>query len=119
MRIALGVVLLVHAAIHVLGFVAALGQGRSESLRRPTSVTLSLPAYRILAAVWLAAVVSFAAGAVGLFSDATWWRTPGFLGVLTSTVAIALWWRDAKYGVPLTALVLVAVLAAPSVDALP
>ena len=116
-RIALGVLLLVHALVHLLGFVAALhhgaaGDGAAEAgARRARGGPL--------AAVWLAAAVALGLGAVGLFADEAWWRTAGFLGVVFSSVALALWWKDAKYGAPLTAVVLLAVLVAPGVDSLP
>ena len=119
MRIALAVLLVVHAAVHVLGFVAAVSHSRADGAAASSRRGFSGPAGWALAGVWLAAVVAFATGAAGLFADAAWWRTAGFLGVIASAVAVALWWRDAKYGVPLTAVVLAAVLAAPGIDALP
>lgn len=119
MRIALGVLLVVHAAVHVLGFVAALSHSRGDGAAPASRRGFHGPAGFALAGVWLAAVVGFGTGAAGLFAAAAWWRTAGFLGVIASAVAVALWWRDAKYGVPLTAIVLVAALAAPSLDALP
>lgn len=90
MRLLLFAALLVHGAIHVLGFLKAFGLAALPQLTVPIP-----PARGVL---WLGAALAFLAGAVGVVVRPRWWWAPTAAGVVLSTIVVAASWSDAKAG---------------------
>jgi hypothetical protein len=101
MRIAFGVILAIHALIHLMGFLKAFKLAQLPQL--------TLPISRPMGVLWLAGTVLLLAAAVALFaSPGFFWLLAGG-GVVASQIAIVSSWRDARFG---TLPNLLAVLAA-------
>jgi len=104
MRIALVVLLCLHAGIHLLGFAKAFGLAEIPALRHAIG-----PAAGIL---WLAAALLLLGSAVLVArSDGRWWVVAG-VGVLLSQTLIAGAWQDARFGTLANVLIAIPVLLA-------
>lgn len=90
MRVAFVLLLVLHGAIHLLGFVKGLGLAKVAQLQQPISRTGGL-LWLLAAALLLAAAGLFAA------SSRFWWVAAA-PGVLLSQALILLAWSDAKAG---------------------
>lgn len=100
MRIALAVVLVMHALLHLMGFVKAFGL---------VPVTqLTVPISRSMGVVWFAGAILLIAAAVTLFAAPKWFWLLAVAGVVASEVAIAYSWRDARFGTAANVLMLFA-----------
>lgn len=112
MRIVLAVLLLVHAAIHLLGFVKPWKLAAVPQLSGRTLVPLPDGAMRVVGVAWLVAALLLGAAAVMLLvGSAAWWKV-ALAGMVLSQVLIVLQWSDAKAGTVPNAMVGVAVLVA-------
>lgn len=90
MRIALAVLLVLHGALHLLGFVKGFGLAEVAALK--------LPIGRTAGALWLLAAASFAVSAAMLLAaPSRWWMT-GLPTLILSQALILLSWGDAKFG---------------------
>jgi hypothetical protein len=113
----IGVVLLLHGLIHLMGVAVYWRLAELEGLRYPAALlggALAAPpaAVQALGGLWLAATVGFAAAAAGLLLGQAWW--PALLvGTAGLSLALgALAWPDAWAGVVINALILAAMLGA-------
>ncbi|HYN34487.1 MAG TPA: DUF6544 family protein [Ilumatobacteraceae bacterium] len=89
-RWVIGLVVVVHGLIHVMGAAKGLGWGDVTQLTEPISVGWGV--------VWLAAsVVTVAAGVLLLAGVRAWWIV-GAVAVVVSQIVIATSWADAKAG---------------------
>jgi len=102
---ALAAVILLHAAVHLVGFAKAFGLADVAALHHPISRGLGL--------LWLAAALLLATTAfLVLASFESWWIV-GATAVVVSEIAIVTAWQDAKFGtVPNLLLFLPLVVAA-------
>ncbi len=90
LRRLVGLVVVVHGAIHVLGAAKGLGWAEVTQLTQPISTRLGV--------VWLAAaVVTLAAGGL-LLARVRWWWIVGAPAVVISQIVIVRSWADAKVG---------------------
>ncbi len=90
MRIAFVVLLVIHGAIHLLGFAKAFRLAEINQLAQPIG--------RALGSVWLlAALLMFATAAAFYASPKHWWLV-GCVALLVSQIVIVTSWRDAKFG---------------------
>ncbi len=90
MKIAFSLIVMVHALIHIMGFVKAFKLAPIEQLTLPISKPMGL--------LWLgAALLFFLTLFLFLTSKTTWW-IPGTLAVVLSQVLILMYWPDAKAG---------------------
>jgi hypothetical protein len=80
----------VHALIHLLGFVKAFGLSDVNQLTQ----TISKP----FGVVWLLACIFFVLTAIMFVSKNTYWWSIGLLAVLISQILIIYFWQDAKFG---------------------
>jgi hypothetical protein len=101
MKILLTVVLVVHGAIHLMGFAKAYGLATLAQLSRPIS--------RRMGALWLVTAALFITTAIALQLSSRWWAV-GALAVLLSQAAILSSWSDARFGTWSNGLVLLAVV---------
>jgi hypothetical protein len=102
MRIAFGIVLAVHALIHLMGFAKAYELARLTQLALPISRTMGL--------LWLAAASLLVAATVALFAMPRWFWLLGALGMLASQTVILASWADARFGTIPNILTLIAVV---------
>jgi hypothetical protein len=101
-RWVIGVVVMVHGAIHFLGAAKGLGWTKVSQLVEPISTGLG--------AVWLvAAVVTIATGLL-LVTRVRWWWIVGVVAVVISQMVIVTSWADAKVGTIANVVLLLAVV---------
>jgi hypothetical protein len=101
-RWVIGVVVMVHGAIHFLGAAKGLGWTKVSQLVEPISTELG--------AVWLAAAVVTIAAGVLLVARVRWWWIVGVVAVVTSQIVIVTSWADAKAGTIANVVLLLAVV---------
>jgi hypothetical protein len=100
MRIAFVIIALLHALIHLLGFVKGLG------LRDVKELTL--PISRPMGFLWLAAAVLLLAyGALHALGSSYAWMM-GAVAVVLSQTLVVLYWKDARFGTLPNLLILLA-----------
>jgi hypothetical protein len=102
MRLALLILLLVHALIHLLGFVKGFGLAPVAQLVAPIS--------RPVGALWLLACALLLATAATLAARWPAWWTLGAAALLLSQGLVLLAWSDAKFGTLANLLLLMAVV---------
>lgn len=91
-------VLVMHALIHLLGFVKAWDLAPVTQLTGKTIIPLSGNLPRVLGILWLAAcLLLLTAGVLFLLKNNTWWMF-GAAGALLSQFLVILYWPDAKAG---------------------
>jgi hypothetical protein len=90
MKYVLSGIILLHGAIHLLGFVKGFGLAEVRELQS------YIP--RSSALIWLSVFVLMSLAAAGLFFNYRGWIWPAGAGVLTSAVLILIHWSDARYG---------------------
>jgi hypothetical protein len=102
MRWVVGLLMVAHGLIHILGAAKGLGWADVTQLTAPIS--------KVWGAVWLLAAVSVAAGGVMLVAGERMWWVVGGLAVVISQVVIVSSWTDAKTGTILNVIVFGAVV---------
>lgn len=108
MRFLLAAALVVHGAIHVLGFVKAFGFAALPQL------TVPIPEGRGI--LWLAAAIAFLVAALGVVTRPRWWWAPAAVGVIVSTIVVVYSWPDAKAGAVANVVFAVAAVVGFAVD---
>ena len=103
LRTILLVFLLLHGAIHVMGFVKAFDLAKVPAL--------ALPISRSMGVFWAFAAVLFIWAGVALLSGSDRWWMPAAVAVVVSQVLIILYWHDARFGTIANVLVLLAVIS--------
>jgi hypothetical protein len=104
MKFAIIAIIVIHALIHVTGFIKAF---------RPARVTqLSQDIPKSTGVLWLAAAITFILSAVFLAIQTTiWWWIFSLSGVILSQFLIARSWKDAKFGTLANGIILVITIA--------
>lgn len=101
-RWVVGVVVLLHGLIHLMGAAKGLGWAEVSQLVQPISTGLG--------AVWLGAAVVTVAAGVLLLARFRWWWMVGAGAVVSSQIVIVTSWADAKVGTLANVLLLVGVI---------
>jgi hypothetical protein len=101
MRWLLFVLILVHGAIHFMGFAKGFGLAELPELTQPVPKSAGV--------AWLLAGVALLAAAALLIGAPRIWWMMGFGAVLLSQVLIVSSWRDAKLGTLANLLILASV----------
>ncbi|MEQ8575185.1 MAG: hypothetical protein RIB63_14040, partial [Fulvivirga sp.] len=104
MRITLTILIALHGAIHLLGFVKAFGLVEVENLKEPISKPLGM--------MWLAVFVLFSIAIVQRIIHSDYWWLAAGVAVVLSQVLIVISWQDAKYGTLLNVVILIAIVMA-------
>jgi hypothetical protein len=102
MRIALAVLLTIHALIHLMGFLKAFGFAELPQLKIPISKPLGV--------AWLVAALALLGAAAALFVAPRAFWLVGAFGILISQIVIVSSWSDARVGTFLNVVVLLAVV---------
>jgi hypothetical protein len=89
-RVVLGILLLAHGLIHLMGFMRAFQPGVTLQITKQISAPVGI--------VWLITALLFlAAAGLKAFRSDYWWA-PALLAVVVSQILIIGAWTDAKYG---------------------
>lgn len=104
MKYVFAFLLLMHALIHLMGFVKAFQLGNIESLTQ----TISKPA----GIFWLLTTLLYLAAITGYFMDKSLWPVLAIIASVLSQVLIIMVWRDAKFGT--IANILIVLIALPA-----
>lgn len=112
MRVVLTVLLTLHGAMHVLGFLKWSRLASVPQLGGRTLVSFSGTGERVFAAAWLGVLLALLSAAVlRIVRDDSWWVL-ALGGVLISQCLIVLVWQDAKFGTIANVLILVPIVIA-------
>ena len=96
------ILLFLHGAIHLMGFVKAFGLAQVGQL----NAGISKPA----GVFWLLAFIFLAIAAIMFaFKNSHWWAL-GLIALITSQILIIYFWHDAKFGTIANAIILIAVV---------
>ena len=90
LRILFAIIVILHALIHLMGFLKAFHMAEIEQLKLPISKTAGI--------FWLLACLLLLAAAVLYLSKQSIWWLPGLAGMIISQVLIIMYWQDAKFG---------------------
>lgn len=90
MRTLFFIVILLHGAIHLMGFVKAFGLAEINELTMPIS--------SIWGTLWLAACLIFTTSGILWFRNSDLWWIIGIIGVILSQILILAFWQDARFG---------------------
>ena len=99
MKYFFGLVILIHALIHSLGFVKAFSFTEIK--------TLTLPIVKWQGLLWLLAMVVIMLYAIAWFTQYRFSWLLGFGAVILSQVLIVIFWKDAKFGTLPNAMMLI------------
>lgn len=104
MRIVFILIFILHALIHLLGFIKAFGFAEINQLTQNISRSMGI--------LWLIALILFLAAAIQLISNHDLWWITALSAVILSQVLIILFWQDAKFGtIPNIIILLVAIVS--------
>ena len=98
MKHALALLLAIHGAIHLLGFVKGFGFAPVAQLKEPIS--------RPAGALWLVAALLFLASAALISTAPGWWWIAAAPAIVLSQALILRAWTDARFGTVANAIVL-------------
>lgn len=97
-------IVIIHALIHLLGFIKAFGFAEINQLTQNISKPIGI--------LWLIALILFLAAAIQFVSNHDLWWITALAAVILSQVLIILFWHDAKFGtIPNIIILLVAIVA--------
>jgi hypothetical protein len=108
-----GILLIGHALIHLMGPADIWGLADLEQLSGEPTIAVAGIATEVLAILWLPPLILLFVAGVAVLTRRPWWRPLALIGAVTSQLAIILWWDDASAGTIANVLVLVAVALAP------
>jgi hypothetical protein len=97
-RIGIAIILLLHGAIHLLGFVKEWNLSPVPQLSGKTLIPLSDALKRSVGFLWLMIFLACATGGIGLLLDKPWWWPVAAAGIAASQLLIVLYWKDAWAG---------------------
>jgi len=104
MKTVISILVFLHGAIHLLGFIKAFQFAKVEQLNIPISKALGV--------LWLLAFILFLVAGVLYLLNSSQWSVIAILSVVISTVLILFSWNDAKFGMlPNVIILLVAIIA--------
>ena len=102
MRWVVGIVVILHGLIHLLGAVEGFGWADVSQLKDPVGTAVGV--------VWLAAAIVVVAAGALLVGRVAWWWPIGAVAVVVSQMVIITSWADAKAGTLANIVLLVAVI---------
>lgn len=105
-----GLLLLFHGLIHLLGPVEIWGIADLGELTGQPVIDLGQSVTNVLAGTWLLALFVLVGACIGVLVRRTWWKVWAVVGVVISQVVIVIWWDDAAEGTIPNLLVIAAVV---------
>jgi hypothetical protein len=112
MRTALTLLLAVHGAVHLIGFVKWSKIASVPQLSGQTLLPLVGVARQTFGSLWLVAFAALLAAAVFRVGRHGVWWIPALVGVVLSQALVVVAWHDAKFGTPGNLLILAAAIMA-------
>ena len=104
MRIFFFIVVIIHASIHLLGFLKAFQLAEINQLTQNISKPMGI--------LWFAALLLLVvSAALFILKNDYWWMT-AFAGVVLSQILIIIFWSDAKFGTIPNIIILLAAIVA-------
>ena len=100
-RLAVGVVLVLHGLAHAPGVLASWGLASYENVSYQPNILLETASdgvVRLLGAVWLMAGAAFVFAGISILRQAPWWRPATLVACLLSLTVSTLWLEDAIVG---------------------
>lgn len=91
MRILFLIIIVIHALIHILGFLKGFGLKEIKELTLPISRPIGL--------LWLLTSILFLVYGIMYFTNSKYSWLIGFFAVAISQVLIIIFWKDAKFGI--------------------
>ena len=108
-RWVVGLLLVFHGLIHLLGPVEIWAIADLEELTGQPVIDLGQWMTNVLAGAWLIAFILLVGAGIGILIRRTWWMVWAVVGVAISQVVIFIWWDDAATGTIPNLLVIAAV----------
>ena len=90
MSIGLGILMILHGLVHLMGFVKAFNLTELKEIKQEISRPMGL--------LWLTTVLLFGGSAAALLLGETWWWPITIASIVLSQIVIALHWKEAKWG---------------------
>jgi len=112
LRILFALIIIIHASIHLLGFVKEWGMAQVEQLSGQTLLSLTGAWPKAVGILWLIACLILLTAAAGYLAKKEWWWMAATGGMLLSQLLIILYWPDAKAGTVANVIILAAVVLA-------
>ena len=98
------IIVIIHALIHLLGFLKAFQLAEINQLTQNISKPMGI--------LWLIALILFLTAAIQFISNHDLWWITALAAVILSQVLIILFWQDAKFGtIPNIVILLAAIIA--------
>lgn len=104
MKIVFILIVIIHALIHLLGFLKAFQLAEINQLTQNIS--------RPMGILWLIALILFLAAAIQFISNHDLWWITALAAVILSQVLIILFWQDAKFGTITNLIILLVAIVA-------
>ncbi len=106
------IIILIHALIHLMGFVKEWKIARVPGLTGKTLVPLPPQMAKTAGVLWLAACLLFILCGIGIILGKEWWMILGAIGAIISQAMIILYWRDAWAGTIANLILVVGIILA-------
>ncbi|MEX1384259.1 DUF6544 family protein, partial [Lutibacter sp.] len=90
MRFVFGIIIIIHALIHLLGFLKAFQLAEINQLSQSISKPIGM--------LWLFVALLFGLTATLLFLKKDWWFILAGIVIILSQILIIMLWKDAKFG---------------------
>ncbi len=98
------IIIIIHALIHLLGFLKAFNLAEINQLTQYISKPTGM--------FWLIALLLLLLSAILFIANDNLWWIPAIIGVILSQILIIVFWSDAKFGtIPNILIILVAIIA--------
>lgn len=110
MKYVFSILVLLHGAIHLIGFVKGFKLVQIQSFSSEISVTSAI--------FWFVAFSLFTMSAIGFLLEKNFWLVFGALAVVISSVLIIITWSEAKFGMIANVIILVVVVVVVSLSSL-
>jgi len=98
LRIALGVIVIIHALLHLMGFAKAFNLAKLKELSHPPILALSEAQLKLTGVLWLVACLLLVWASVAFMLKGDVWLWPGMAGIILSQLLVILHWHDTKGG---------------------
>lgn len=118
MRVVMAVLMVLHGAAHIVGFLTSWRLVTPEGRAYKTTVmaghvdlgSVGIHAFGVL---WLATAVAFWLASLAAFADRSWWMPAALSAALVSLFLSLVALPESRIGVPINVAIIIALLAAP------
>jgi hypothetical protein len=111
-------VLIAHGGAHLVGVLGSLLGRELEGISGTPTLSVGV-LERPLAVLWLVALASLVGAGLAVLLGHGWWYPAAWVGLIASSIAVAVWWSDAWRGAIFNVIVLGVLLMASRIPGLP